>query len=207
MLKPNTSSAYAISLAAVAVLIVARRLLDPWLGQDLPFITVFAAIGFAAAFAGRGPALLTVAVSVGLADSLLAEPFGTLAIGAQVNRYGLLVFAMSGTALALLVDSRQRVCARAIAHADPLQTTLASIGDAVVATDTSTIVAGMNAVAGRMTGWCRRDAIGGPHEEIFRIVAAATGEPAANPALRALQEGVEVGLANRTLLIAHDGRQ
>ena len=43
--------------------------------------------------------------------------------------------------------------------------------------------------------------------EIFRIVAEGTRQPAEDPVARALREGVIVGLANHTLLIARDGTE
>ena len=41
---------------------------------------------------------------------------------------------------------------------------------------------------------------------MFRIVHEETGQSVENPALRALEEGVIVGLANQTILIAKDGK-
>ncbi len=89
VLKLNTLSACAMSLAAVAVGFVMRRLLDPWLGQGYPFITLCVAIGFAAVFAGCGPTLMGVAASVAL-TALLEEPGGTLTIAAREIRSGLI---------------------------------------------------------------------------------------------------------------------
>ena len=88
-----------------------------------------------------------------------------------------------------------------------LRTTLGSIGDAVLATDVGGRVVFMNPVAEAMTGWTQADAVGMPLEDVFRIVNETTREPVENPALRALGEGVVVGLANHTILIARDGTE
>jgi PAS domain S-box-containing protein len=85
--------------------------------------------------------------------------------------------------------------------------TLASIGDAVIATDTEGRVTFLNAVAELLTGWEVDAARGRPLVEIFHIVNEATRRPVPNPALRALKEGVIVGLANHTILIARDGSE
>ncbi|QEL16666.1 PAS domain S-box protein [Limnoglobus roseus] len=88
-----------------------------------------------------------------------------------------------------------------------LRVTLSSIGDAVIATDAEGRVTFMNAVAEALTGWPLADAAGRQLPEVFRIVNEYTREPGANPALRALNEGVTVGLANHTVLIARDGTE
>jgi PAS domain S-box-containing protein len=85
--------------------------------------------------------------------------------------------------------------------------TLSSIGDAVIATDTEGAVTFLNEVAERLTGWVMDEARGHSLEEIFRIVNEESRRPVQNPAFRALKEGVIVGLANHTILIAKDGTE
>ncbi|HEY4310627.1 MAG TPA: ATP-binding protein [Pirellulales bacterium] len=87
------------------------------------------------------------------------------------------------------------------------RTTLASIGDAVISTDTSGRVAFFNPVAESLTGWSASEASGKPLTEVFRIVHETTRKVADNPALRALKEGKVVGLANHTVLIQKSGRE
>jgi len=48
--------------------------------------------------------------------------------------------------------------------------TLASIGDAVIATDTGGRITFLNKVAELLTGWSMADAAGKPVQEVFRIV-------------------------------------
>ncbi|MCF7936169.1 MAG: PAS domain S-box protein [Synergistales bacterium] len=88
-----------------------------------------------------------------------------------------------------------------------LSTTLDSMGDGMIATDADGLVTRMNPVAEELTGWPEAEASGRPFGEIFRIVSAATLEPADNPVPRVLEEGNVVGLANHTILIARDGRE
>jgi PAS domain S-box-containing protein len=86
-----------------------------------------------------------------------------------------------------------------------LRITLASIGDAVIATDVEGRVTFMNGVAETLTGWAQGEAKGRPLPDIFHIVNEHTRLPVENPALHALGKGVIVGLANHTVLIARDG--
>ena len=44
-------------------------------------------------------------------------------------------------------------------------------------------------------------------ETVFRIVNEQSRQPVENPAIKALREGVIVGLANHTVLIAKDGTE
>lgn len=87
------------------------------------------------------------------------------------------------------------------------RTTLASIGDAVIATDVQGRVTFLNPVAEQLTGWSLADARGTSLIDVFHIVNETTRATVENPALRALQTGVIVGLANHTILIARDGTE
>lgn len=88
-----------------------------------------------------------------------------------------------------------------------LWVTLASIGDAVMTTDKDTRVTFLNPVAEALTGWTLAEAIGQPAAVVFAIINEATRLPVENPAIRALEQGRIVELANHTLLIARDGTE
>ncbi len=88
-----------------------------------------------------------------------------------------------------------------------LRVTLASIGDAIITTDSSGQVTFLNPVAESLTGWTLADASGRPLTDVFNIVNEETRQPVESPTVRALREGVIVGLANHTLLIARDGTE
>lgn len=90
---------------------------------------------------------------------------------------------------------------------EDLRTTLDSIGDAVISTDTDGCVTRMNPVAEKLTGWTLEEAKGKPLTEVFNIINTQTKEPAVNPVKYVLQTGEVVGLANHTSLIAKDGTE
>lgn len=85
--------------------------------------------------------------------------------------------------------------------------TLARMTDAVITTDTAGRVTFLNPVAESLTGWTQGEAAGVPLENVFRIVHPETRQTIESPTVRALREGVNVGLTNRTLLIAKDGTE
>jgi PAS domain S-box-containing protein len=86
-------------------------------------------------------------------------------------------------------------------------TTLSSIGDAVIATDSQARVTFMNPVAEALTGWSQGEAIGQPLAEVFRIINEETRRTVEDPAAKVLRLGTTVGLANHTVLLARDGRE
>ena len=88
-----------------------------------------------------------------------------------------------------------------------LSLTLDSIGDAVIATDTSGNITRMNPVAEALTGWHASEATGRSLPEVFRIINAKTRESVADPVEKVLRTGRIVSLANHTVLISKDGSE
>jgi PAS domain S-box-containing protein len=87
------------------------------------------------------------------------------------------------------------------------RTILYSIGEGVITTDTEGQIKIMNPVAEQLTGWSQKEASGRPLEEVFNIINEGTREQVEVPVRRVLREGVVVGLANHTVLIAKDGSE
>jgi len=106
-----------------------------------------------------------------------------------------------------ILHARQRAEEELRKQSEWLRVTLASIGDAVISTDAEGRVTFMNAVAESLTAWSQAEALGHPLPEVFRIINEQSRAPVENPAFRALKEGVIVGLANHTILIARDGTE
>jgi diguanylate cyclase (GGDEF)-like protein/PAS domain S-box-containing protein len=83
--------------------------------------------------------------------------------------------------------------------------TLNSIGDAVLCTDISGNITYLNLVAEAMTGWSRKEAIGEPLAEVFRIIDGATRKTARDPMEMAVEQNRTVGLTVNCILIRRDG--
>ncbi len=86
-----------------------------------------------------------------------------------------------------------------------LLVTLASIGDAVLTTDTDGRITFLNPIAESLTGWPLDEAMGQPIAAVFEIINEDTHAPAESPVARVLRDGRIVGLANHTVLVARDG--
>lgn len=216
----------AVVLTALAVLL--RWGLDPLLGDDFPFITFFTALVFIAWYGGRGPALLSLIVGAVAGDFFFLHPRYTFTIGQMENRFGLILYGVVGIASVALLESlhyirrraeekerqlEQEVIARRAAErvlaeeSERLRTTLASIGDAVIATDAEGHITSLNAVAEALTGWPLAEAIWQPLDLVFHVVNEATRRTVENPALKVLNQGVSVGLANHSVLVSKDGTE
>jgi diguanylate cyclase (GGDEF)-like protein/PAS domain S-box-containing protein len=87
------------------------------------------------------------------------------------------------------------------------QVTLNSIGDAVISTDVAGKVVFINAVAERLTGWGRADALGRPLEAVFRIVDGKTRATIPNPMNRATSQNAIVSLPASCILVRRDGSE
>ena len=210
----STLVRYGVALAALALATAARFALDPALGNHLPYVTYFVAIMAVARYGGLGPSLSSLAIGSLVTTYFFVPPRGGLVPHGLPNLVGLGLYFFVGLSSVLLCEALRAARATAEAHAveaadkeERLRVTLASIGDAVIATDSHGRVAFMNPVAEALTGWRAAEASGRPLEEVFVIVHEETRRPVESPVVRVLREGTVVGLANHTALIARDGSE
>jgi PAS domain S-box-containing protein len=81
-----------------------------------------------------------------------------------------------------------------------LSTTLASIGDAVIAADIRGRLTRINLVAETLTGWPAADAIGQSIEDVFRAVHEESRQTVESPIQSARRQATVFGFANRAIL-------
>jgi PAS domain S-box-containing protein len=150
--------------------------------------------------------------------ALIATPISRLvqATGAvsRTRDYGIRAQKFSGDEMGVLVDAFNEMLAGIqlrdadLRNArDFLETTLASIGDAVISTDVEGRVVFANRVALGMLGRAEAEVLGKPLEEVFPIVNEFSRERVESPVAKVLREGAIVGMANHTILIAKDGSE
>lgn len=214
--SPSAWRDYAVAGGAVTVAIGIRLALDTVLGDVYPFITCFGAVACVAWFGRTSAALFALVVS-GLASVYLFvpprfaldvfDPNAMLGLGLYFAMAGVVVgmgHAMRGSrsrAEHLLVEAtaRQEALRQAVAaeteQRERLRITLASIGDAVITTDTAGRITSLNAAGESLTGWTCAEATGQSLDAVFRIVNETTREPIEDPA------------ANHRALIGKDGTE
>jgi two-component system cell cycle sensor histidine kinase/response regulator CckA len=88
-----------------------------------------------------------------------------------------------------------------------LETTLRSIGDAVIATDKHGLVTFMNVIAEQLTGWSQEEAAGKKLGDVFVIENEDTGKRLPNPVATVLRNRAPLSLTNHTILIAKNGKR
>ena len=221
--KVSRSLTYCAAVIAIVLATVLRMFLAPVVGAGFPFATYFVATVLVAWYFGFGEAILSILLSAGAGSYFFVSPSTTspFFFGSRTDRVTVLGFIFGSLGVAFLIHLQRRtlerlrdevVRRRTAEDAEREQrhwfeTTLASIGDAVIATDTDRKVTFMNTIASQLTGWNIQQARGSPLSDVFRIVNEETGAEVESPVDTVIKKGLIVGLANHTVLISKDGRR
>jgi PAS domain S-box-containing protein len=170
-------------------------------GVSIPFLAVLISVWFG----GLGPGLFTTVLGLVIYLIVLVH-HGNQFPPSQILQ--IFLFVSGGVMINVLVEALHRARRRAESNGRWLSAVLTSIGDAVIVTDGQGRVCFTNPVARTLTGWAEeREATGRPLEEVFNIISEYDRRPVENPAARVIRDGVVLGLANHTALIARDGTE
>src|SRR5262245_49855821 len=203
----SASVTYLIAIAALAAAVVLRYLLDPWMGNTLPLVTLFGAVAAVVWTVGVRPATAVAILGYLACSYLFIDPRGHIEFTDPRTTIGALAYVFTCALIILFGESARRAHARGSERREVLRVTLRSIGDAVIATDVGGRITYMNPVAETLTRWTEHEAHGQSLDSVFRIVNEETRRPVENPAAKALRAEVVVGLANHTVLIRKDGHE
>jgi PAS domain S-box-containing protein len=205
---------YGVSLISVAIATLIRLLLSSVVGDGVPFIFFFPAVAASAWFGGLGPGLFSTGLSALVAWFLFIPSLHLLSFGPWSAPVRLSAFLLAGLFISGLAEITRRAYKRAVASGrgereerERLRVTLASIGDAVIATDIAGRVTLLNGVAEALTGWRQAEVLGKELNEVFSVINEKTRERVESPLTRVLRDGAIVGLANHSVLIAKDGTE
>ena len=130
-----------------------RWLLNPWLGTNLPFFTLYLAVIFAAWSGGLKPGLLSVALGFVEGVVAFADPAFVLPTGDLIDFLDRMRFVVVGVCVSVICEALHRQRRRAEAQTELMRVTLAGIGDAVITTDSGSRITFMNPAAEAMTGF------------------------------------------------------
>ena len=191
-----------------------RLALGPVLGEGVPFILFYPAVVLSAWFGGLWPGLASGALAALIAWYVFIPPAYSFGLSDPAAPAQLIVFLLASALVSALAESLHRSRRQTIesearereAH-EKLRVTVASIGDAVIATDAAGMVTFLNPVAQSLTRWNADEAEGQPVGKVFNVIDEQTRKPAENSALRAMREGAVAGLASHTVLVAKDGTE
>jgi PAS domain S-box-containing protein len=196
---------YAIAVGAPLIALGLSLLFKPLI-ERFQLIFFFAAVIFSASFGGIISSLITAVISVFLADVFILSAYNSF-YPKNADLIILAIFLVIGGLTGWAYERRYKAEKQAAEDRESLSTILTSIGDGVIVTDTDSRVTMLNHTAELLTGWKQQDTGGQTISTIFHIINEDTRKEVDNPLLRVFREGVIVGLANHTILIAKDGRE
>lgn len=96
--------AVAVTLAAVFL----RWFLDPWLGNAIPYITLYGAVAIAVWFGGVGPAVLAMVLGYVIANIRYISPFDSVQIEGASDTIALGLFSLSCSLIVVLGEAMRR---------------------------------------------------------------------------------------------------
>src|SRR6266704_3189299 len=112
---------YAMGFAATAICLLGRWLLDPFLGNFTPFITLYAAVAFSAIYAGFGPALLATILGLIGADYWFVTPRGSFPLSNVPHLVGTLTYLAVCVLIATAGEASRRSKAKLNSMVEKLQ--------------------------------------------------------------------------------------
>lgn len=202
----SPAAQYAFALLVLVVSTVVRTLLNPILGESLPYIFYFVAVAVVSLTCDMYPALVELTGSAVLANVFFLVPQYHFSFSNQALLSGAL-YLVSGSAIVYAGQAYRRSTRALEEQQDWLHTTLTSIGDAVIATDADGLITLMNLVAEKLTGWSLNEARGKPLAEVFRIFNQDTRQTVENPMEKVRRLKQVVGLVNHTILVSKSGEE
>jgi len=107
-ISESTGLRYALALLATVVALLARMGLNPFLGDYVPYITLFPAVAFCAWYCGVGPSILSVVVAVMGAKYWFIPPTHSLRIVGMPQVIGILIFLSVSSVLLAMGEVRRR---------------------------------------------------------------------------------------------------
>lgn len=191
---------FGMPLAAFVSILLITILISRFLSFSLDLTSLIIALLIATAwFMGRNPGLLIAVVFEATLIYFQTTPYTGKSALITFNR--LLLFC----SIVIFASSRRKAETTLREQRELLRVTLASIGDAVIATDTTGKINFINPTAEKLTGWSSEDACHKSLEEVFKIINEETRQPVESPFTEIIREGVTVNLANHTILISKSG--
>ena len=162
---------YGCAFLSVAVAIGARLLLNPVLGAQFPFATVFLAVLFTAWFGGFRPALAAVVLGALGSDFFLIPPRHNFALIGPDRQMGMALYVVTGLGIALLAGAMHAARLKAESDAESSRHHAALIDqtyEPILAWEWNGPIFFWNRGAERLYGFSRAEAIGRMSHDLLR---------------------------------------
>ncbi len=142
---------------------------------------------------------------LGLAHTQLGRHFSQLEIQGLEQFAQLVTLALDNAQREL--QERRLAEIALVEEQQRLISTLASIGDGIIATDCAGRITLVNPAAERLTGWSAAEALGSPLSQVLCLVDEASRQPHPDLVQAVLRQGEVLGLAAATVLIDKAGTE
>ena len=103
---------YALAVLAAVAALLLRKFLDPLIGHQYPYNTMFLAVVFSAWYGGIGPAIVTIVLGAGAILYWFLPPYNSFVLKGSAEVFGLVVFLLLSSAISLLGESTRRQAAK-----------------------------------------------------------------------------------------------
>src|SRR5262245_34514018 len=100
-----------MAIAVLAVAVLARQVLDPWLKDTLPYVTLFGAVAYAVWTGGYRPAVLVSILGYVATSYLFIAPRGTAGPTTVPDSVGLVAYLFTCTVIIALGEAARRAAA------------------------------------------------------------------------------------------------
>ncbi|HEX8263981.1 MAG TPA: ATP-binding protein [Pyrinomonadaceae bacterium] len=203
MLKEILSVAgrYGLALGAFALVLLTTITISRLFSFSLDLTSLIIAVMIASAwYLGRGPGLIVAIVFEITLIYFATAPYTAKSAFITFNRLVLFV------TLVLFASSRRQAEKHLREQREWLRVSLASIGDAVIATDVNGCVNFINPTAETLTGWSSAEAEKKSFDGVFKIINEDTNEPVESPFATVMRLENVIELSNHVSLKTKDNR-
>src|ERR1700674_1696845 len=107
-ISEKTGMGYSVALLVTVVALLLRLGLNPFLGDYIPYITLFPAVAFCAWYCGVGPSILSVVLALIGAQYWFISPAHSLRIVGTAQVTGIVVFLSVSSVLLAMGEARRR---------------------------------------------------------------------------------------------------
>ena len=216
----STISKYGVALLAIAIAILIRASLTPWMGEAFPLATMFSAVAFVVWYGGWGPALFTTIGGWFAANLVLRAGQGFLGPNfGFAEIVGLVVYTLSNVSVIVLGEAMRAAERRLLLQQQRLSTTnlalehkveahsllaaiVSSSDDAIISKTLDGRITSWNRGAERLFGYSAHEAIGKP----IHLIVPAEGREEVSRILDRIRHGERVDQLE-VVRVRKDGRR